>query len=303
MQRIYRVAIIVGLTAAAAAAQDEGLQREKLRMEVEHALVNSKTIRLEAGVMSNPVKNAPYTADEVMSTNQVLTDGTNIHNENTATVYRDAEGRVRRESAEEVVLFDPVAKSRYAWTSNKSTGTKTTLGFTKQLMIRTDGDRTVTFHAMGGSGAGVGVGTGMGTATAAVAAGAAVSDDMLPPPPPGGPNFIYLRDASGGPTQQVTVASPEAAQTEQLGSQVMEGLTVQGTRTTTTIEAGAIGNDRPIHIVTERWYSPDLQTVVMTKTTDPRTGEQTFQLRNVRRGDPDPSLFQPPANMQLNERK
>jgi hypothetical protein len=97
-----------------------------------------------------------------------------------------------------------------------------------------------------------------------------------------------------------TPASSDAS-SESLGQQVMQGVTAEGTRTTTTIEAGAIGNDRPIQTVSERWYSSELQTVVMTKRTDPRTGEETFRLANVHRGEPGADLFLLPPGYQLEE--
>ena len=77
------------------------------------------------------------------------------------------------------------------------------------------------------------------------------------------------------------------ANTEDLGSQTMEGVQVTGVRTTRTIPVGEIGNDRPISIVTEVWTSPDLKTIVYSKRTDPRMGEQTFQLTNIVRSEPD----------------
>jgi hypothetical protein len=88
---------------------------------------------------------------------------------------------------------------------------------------------------------------------------------------------------------------------ESLGTQTMEGVKAQGERRTSTIEAGAIGNDRPIQIVSERWYSPDLQVEVMTRHSDPRTGEEITRLVNINRAEPDPSLFQLPAGYQLVE--
>jgi hypothetical protein len=91
------------------------------------------------------------------------------------------------------------------------------------------------------------------------------------------------------------------ATTEDLGSQSMQGVTVTGARTTRTIPKGQIVNDAPISIVTEVWTSPDLQTVVYSKRTDPRMGEQTFQLTNITRSDPDPSLFTVPAGFTLTE--
>lgn len=83
--------------------------------------------------------------------------------------------------------------------------------------------------------------------------------------------------------------------TESLGTQTINGISAQGTRYTRTIPAGEIGNVKAIVIVTERWYSPDLQTVIMTKRTDPRMGETDFQLTNIQRAAPAATLFQVPA--------
>lgn len=85
--------------------------------------------------------------------------------------------------------------------------------------------------------------------------------------------------------------------TADLGTQTIGGVVAQGTRTTHTIPAGAIGNQKPIVIVAERWYSADLQTDVMTRRTDPRTGETTVtQMTNIQRAEPEGTLFQVPAD-------
>jgi hypothetical protein len=75
----------------------------------------------------------------------------------------------------------------------------------------------------------------------------------------------------------------------------------EGTRYTHTIPAGAIGNEKPIVITTERWYSSDLQTVVMIRRSDPRTGETVFTLSNIQRTEPDASLFQVPADFTVTQ--
>jgi hypothetical protein len=87
--------------------------------------------------------------------------------------------------------------------------------------------------------------------------------------------------------------------TEDLGSQTMEGLLVNGVRTTRTIPAGQIGNSKPITIVSEVWTSPDLKTVIYSKRVDPRMGEQTSQLSNIVRSEPDPSLFSIPGDFRI----
>jgi len=79
----------------------------------------------------------------------------------------------------------------------------------------------------------------------------------------------------------------------------MEGVLVNGVRTTHTIPAGQVGNDRPIIIVTEVWTSPELKAIVYSKRSDPRMGEQTFQLKSIVRSEPDPSLFTVPADFKV----
>ena len=89
--------------------------------------------------------------------------------------------------------------------------------------------------------------------------------------------------------------------TESLGKQMIEGIEAEGKRTVTTIPVGAIGNERAIEIVSESWYSPELQTVIMNKRTDPTAGETTYRLTNIRRGEPDASLFQVPSDYTVKE--
>jgi hypothetical protein len=84
--------------------------------------------------------------------------------------------------------------------------------------------------------------------------------------------------------------------TTSLGTQMIGGIAAEGTRTTRTIPAGQIGNEKPIQVTVERWYSSDLQTDVLIRRTDPRGGTTIFQLANVVRSEPDASLFQVPSD-------
>lgn len=90
--------------------------------------------------------------------------------------------------------------------------------------------------------------------------------------------------------------SQASAKTEDLGTQVIQGVSAQGKRVTRVIPAGKEGNEKEIDIVTETWYSPDLQIVVMNKTSDPRSGDSVYQLNSVNRAEPDPSLFVVPSD-------
>jgi hypothetical protein len=93
------------------------------------------------------------------------------------------------------------------------------------------------------------------------------------------------------------VASADAgpATTEDLGDQVLEGVLAHGTRHTQTIAAGAIGNERPIEIVAEEWYSADVEAVVLRRNVDPRFGETVYRLVNVARSEQAPDLFAVPS--------
>ncbi len=88
---------------------------------------------------------------------------------------------------------------------------------------------------------------------------------------------------------------------EQLDSRIVEGLQAIGVRTRTTIQTGEIGNDRPIEITEERWTSPELGMVLLSKRTDPRFGESVYRLTNIQRTEPPASIFQIPAEYRLEE--
>ena len=88
---------------------------------------------------------------------------------------------------------------------------------------------------------------------------------------------------------------------ESLARQTMEGLPVDGTRSTTVIPAGQVGNEQPIPIVTERWYSPDLQVYLSIRHSDPRSGETVTRLTNLTRVEPAHSLFEVPADFKVTE--
>jgi hypothetical protein len=82
--------------------------------------------------------------------------------------------------------------------------------------------------------------------------------------------------------------------TEDLGTQIIEGIQTEGQRHTVTWPVGAIGNDRPTTYTIETWNSPELKEVILRESDDPRNGESTDKLVNISRSEPDPSLFEPP---------
>jgi hypothetical protein len=219
----------------------------------------ARLLGAEAGMPGRVVKNAPYSADVVTENTHALADGNRIHQTNTTRVYRDSEGRTRRENSlaslgglapggnlpQMVFITDPVAGANYALNAK---------------------DRTATKSAWRGGGRGG--------------------------PPPDRTQQDAMRPRR---TQDPNL------KTESLGQQSIEGVMANGTRSTYTIPAGQMGNEQAIQIVSERWFSTELQTVVLSKRTDPRSGEFVMRMTNVSRSEPSRTLFDVPADFKMSE--
>jgi hypothetical protein len=258
------------------------------------------------------VKGAPYSAESVTESIQTLADGNRIINRITSAIYRDSEGRTRREQTlkalgipgmgdeplQTIFINDPVAGVTYALDTRTHTAHKS-MPFTFELAGKAgvEGGQRFEFRVA------------PGTATAGTARSMILTAPMSAPaggaplPPPDVDHFTF-RTEGGVAGTYVFKTLPGAnsnAVREQLGKQMIEGVEAEGTRTTITIPAGEIGNERPIEIVSERWYSPELQLVVMTRHSDPRSGETTYKLTNINRAEPAKSLFEVPAGYTVKE--
>ncbi len=121
------------------------------------------------------------------------------------------------------------------------------------------------------------------------------SADKLP-----APHIAMAMTRTTGPMVRQEVKEPDV-KTESLGTQIIEGVQAEGTRTTVTIPAGQIGNEKDLQTVSERWYSPDLQTVIVRKQSDPRFGDTTYRLTNIQRAEPPASLFQVPSDFTVRD--
>jgi hypothetical protein len=279
-----RLVLAVGATALAASAQ--------VMTWVSQGGVNASApgpgnvvyFGAEFAGSSKVVKGAPYSAQVVTEHTQTLADGNTINQKQSGALYRDSEGRTRREQAlgpigpvpadanapQLVFINDPVAGVSYVLDARKKTAQKLPLGPPPPP--------------------------------------GAASADMMPPPGPivaaGVPHDaegqvrINVRTSAvrlGG----TTVSQP--ATQESLGSKVVEGVQAEGTRTTMTIPAGQIGNARPIETVTERWYSPQLQVTVLSTTSDPMVGQTSYRLTNISLAEPPASLFEIPSDYTVTE--
>jgi hypothetical protein len=262
--------------------------------------VELPTLRQRTPVQSRITRGAPYSAETLTESVQVLADGNRIVRRTTTRVFRDAEGRVRTEQiagsgeVERISISDPVEGASY--TLNPKTKTAIKIGVVvarpsaSAVLPSGAAPRAPTVGGVigtrggggggrGGSG-GTGTGTGAGTGTASGGGGGGV----------GGRAGGRGGAAPAGTTTQ-----------EDLGQQVIEGVLATGTRRTTVIETGAIGNEQPIHIVSEEWFSPDLQVLVLTKHRDPRVGETTYRLSSIVRAEPARSLFEVPGDYKLEQ--
>ncbi len=230
-------------------------------------------------VGGNPVKGAPYSAEAVTESTQTLADGNRIVNRSTATVYRDSEGRERREQslpaigpfaaqgepAKTIFISDPVAGVNYS------------LDPSGKVAVKLPSVKMPDFPPPPKDGAPVFVRRIEGPMAGMAAAGS---------------QMMYFRQGIG---------DGSAPQAEQLGSKAIEGVSADGTRTTITIAAGQIGNDQPIRIENEMWRSPELQVIVQSTHSDPRMGTMSYSLRNVSRSEPPAALFQVPADYTLTD--
>ncbi|MEW6128826.1 MAG: hypothetical protein AB1757_17445 [Acidobacteriota bacterium] len=194
------------------------------------------------------VKGSPFSAQVVVESVQTLADGTKLTKKTTGFIYRDGEGRTRRE--QEVGFFGPISSPdnapRMVFINDPVSGSHYALDAENKQA------RKMRFSNQ---------------------------------PPPMEPQDSV---------------KPEA-KIESLGNQTIDGVEAEGTRSVTTIPVGQIGNDRPLEVVSERWYSSALQTVVMTKYSDPRFGTTTYRLTNIKLEEPAKSLFSVPADYNIEE--
>ena len=305
MKRIWITAAAFAIAAWTAAAQTpEDATLRKLKAEMDQIVAQSKVIGLSGSVMNSTVKGAPYSGMEVTQSDQVLGDGTRIHNETLVNVYRDSQGRIRRETPDQITIMDPVAGATYFLDPKSQTVRKAVLNSARLFAL------SKKVEGAGGAATRVEVRSEDGVTTMMVD-GKPVDPATVAKLKMSGDFSTEPMTLDAGPVTRMGVMSgtlppPDtlfykkiekaAGPAESLGKQTLEGVESEGTRTTSTLPAGAIGNDRPIQTVSERWYSPELQTVMMSRHSDPRTGEETFRLINVTRGEPSPDLFQVPAS-------
>jgi hypothetical protein len=273
------------------------------------------------------VKGAPYSATAVSETRQMLADGNRIVRSSSTRLFRDSQGRTRQEQGKGVVFINDVVAGKRVVLNTETrsarelpprpplppvppvppvppgqgsapqppppppsmsgdearTWADAMRQWAREFSIRMRSDTAVVerdvdvvVRRSGDAAAG----------TPRVKERVEVirlGDGDHPGPPPGLP----------------MLAPPGPGTTTPLGSRDFDGVRADGTRTTWTIPAGRIGNEKPIEIVSERWYSPELMLVVYSRHADPRTGERLYRLEGIRRVEPAEDLFRIPSDYVL----
>jgi hypothetical protein len=269
--------------------------------------------RSEIPFTSQVVKGAPLSTDAVTESTRILADGNRIVSKRVSSLYRDSQGRTRRESlggqpgvagADQeqdriVEISDPVEETKYILRP----------GAHLAIKIARPGNAVATPTRIGNP--------SMGAINKLPPQGAVAV--LLPMTPADGLSIprseravdLQGRIASSARKPQPTTgtAVPPAISAgstwehreESLGTQMIEGVETAGTRSIHTIPAGAIGNDRPLEIVSESWYSPELRMTVRARQSDPRVGETIYRLTNLNRSEPDSRLFQVPADYRIHD--
>lgn len=250
------------------------------------------------------VRNESYQAEAVTEIRQTLANGAHIFQTITATVARDRDGRTIRSqklgqdrafvsifrvpgkspassppsgAPTLTVVFDPVAKEHIDYLSD--------VKIAHIMPIEISPVAHSSRHVRAFSGA---VHEGGGPITAFPIPGA--TDGRMFPG--GVPATSIMMFPPGDSVQQ-------DAKTEALGTRTVEGLKTVGTRRTWTIPKGTIGNDRALITTEEIWYSPKLKLVLQSVRDDPRFGQTTYTLRDLRLIDPIRKLFRIPPGYRI----
>jgi hypothetical protein len=288
--------LVAILSATAAFAQDETARRQALEV--------AARVPLERAV-----KGAPYSAETAIESSQMLADGNRINNKTTGRVYRDGEGRTRREEDVKgrtvVSIVDPVAGYAYSLDTVNKIAWRTATGASAAIMGKIEAAQpTMLKRAEGVEARLEAERVQVEQAKAARVPSAEEAQSKVAAEQE---KVAIARSGGGGGRGGAVaggfggVAPPMAARgtmapSTPLEHKMIDGLPVEGRKTTTVIPAGQIGNEQPITITSEEWRSVDLNVLVQTRHSDPRTGESFYRLSNIIRAEPDPSLFMVPTD-------
>ena len=232
----------------------------------------------------------------------MLGDGNKIVRKATVRIHRDGEGRTRREelaadgTVKSVSIYDPVAHITYVLDPATRTARKSAVVVVMPRTMTMEDRQKIELKMMTEQ-------QGPGRAGSAVTI---VKPEEFPVQV--APDEMRKRMAEtvvatgrGRGVIQRTVRDDDVKNEESLGQKIFDGVLADGKRVTTVLPAGSIGNQQPITVVSEQWFAPELEILVMTRHSDPRTGETSYSLSNITRGEPVAGLFDVPADYTIQE--
>lgn len=251
------------------------------------------------------IKNAPYSAEIVKERQQTLGDGNQIVHHNTARAYRDSAGRTRDESLNDkgdvrmVVIKDPVAGVRWILSPQAKTATRISMPAGKPAAFYKapqDGNMHVLERTVSPDGSAERIVMKRVTPAEDGAQEAPEKFTLRLPP---------RREQDDGALPQMNLLLSGAygdmkwsrhATSKTLAPREIDGVKATGQVRSYEIPAGELGNRNPIVVSDETWYAPDLHITLSSKHSDPRTGDSLFRIENLKRDEPAPALFAPPAD-------
>ena len=263
---------------------------------------------LDASSVTKPsnVKNAPFSADVITQYDRTLDKGGRIHRESRGRIYRDSQGRMRTESqpsavqssaekSDRITITDPLQQVIIYLNPKDKTATILHFGEMGPSAPVTSAKQSKpkeksTIHFGGQPGIGSGPADNIGVPPVPTGQGNAASNAAIPSP-----------DVTSPGMSATTFTNSAGATVVPLGTKYLEGVNATGTRTTRTINAGTMGNDRPIVCISDTWISSDLKVTVLAETDDGQAGRSTMRLVNIVRSEPNTALFQIPADYTVKE--
>ena len=248
-------------------------------------LGTTEILNVEAMENVPAIAGAPFTAEATTEFSQMLSDGNRIERRFSTSLARDGKGRTRSE--QDVAMLGPlvVLQKGMNWSTHAFSAT-TAQQETEppRFTVITDPIEGVTYtldERMKEA--------RRGTAKRAVQSVVEVNAQSV--------EVKKVADKLEMLARQGTASNSLIV--EPLGTRQIEGVIAEGTRMTTTIPAGQIGNLNPINLVTERWFSKDLQMAVLITRRDPRSGDTVYRLTNIVRTEPPPDLFTVPSDYRI----
>ena len=218
------------------------------------------------------IAGAPFTADATTEFSQMLSDGNRIERRFTTSLARDGKGRTRSE--QDVAMLGPLVVLEKGTNWKTSPAAAASPSEPPRFTVINDPVDSVTYTLDERS-----------------------KEARRSPSKSTTAQFIEVQKLND---KLINVrGGGNAVVVESLGMRQIEGVSAEGTRMTTTIPAGQIGNLNPINVVTERWIAKDLQMAILMTRRDPRSGDTVYRLTNIVRAEPPPDLFTVPSDYRI----